>query len=268
MPHAPTSKLLQRVFLGALLLVTLGRAAAAAPDEAPDEPARARAKALMQQGARQMEDRQYDKAVESFTEAYRLVPSPKVQFNLGIAYLSVARYADALQSLEGFLKEDPEAPEASQATARRHIADLRTKVVALSIKSDRPGAALSLDGRSYGPVMFDQPLTIDPGIHALHAVAGSDTVDQTFTAEPGQAMTVTLTFTAAASAPVVLTPIAAAAPPAALVTTGPVGARAPVYRRPWFWVAVGGAAAVAAAVILTLALSKTEYPAADAQVSQ
>src|SRR5579862_6488660 len=131
MPDAPTSKLLHRVFLGVLLLVTLGRSAAAASDEAPDDPARARAKALMQQGARQMEDRQYDKAVESFTEAYHLVPSPKVQFNLGIAYLSVARYADALQALEGFLKEDPEAPEASQATARRHIEELRTKVVAL-----------------------------------------------------------------------------------------------------------------------------------------
>ena len=42
----------------------------------------------------------------------------------------------------------------------------------------------------------------------------------------------------------------------------------PVYHRPWFWVAVGGAVAVAAAVILTLALSKTEYPGADARVSQ
>ena len=266
MPDAPTSKLLQRVVLGVLLLVTLGRAAAAA-DEAPDDPARARAKALMQQGARQMEDRQYDKAVESFAEAYRLVPSPKVQFNLGIAYLSVARYADALQALEGFLKEDPTAPEASQATARRHIAELRTKVVALSIKSDRPGATLSLDGRSYGPVTFDQPLTIDPGIHVLHAVAGSDTVEQTFTAEPGQAMTVTLTFTAAApAAPLAFAPVP---PPSALLATAPPpDAPRPLYRRGWFWGAVGGVAVVAVAVILTLALSKTEYPTANAQVSQ
>ena len=64
-------------------------------------------------------------------------------------------------------------------------------------------------------------------------------------------------------------PIAALPPPLALVTAAPLPERArPVYRRPWFWAAVGGAVAVAAAVILTLALSKTEYPATDAQVSQ
>ena len=213
-----------------------------------------------------MDDRQYDKAVASFAEAYRLVRSPKVLFDLGIAYLSVARYADALQALQGFLDEATDAPAASQATARRHIEELRAKVVTLAIKSDRPGAELTLDGRDYGAVTFDHALTIDPGPHQLRARAGDETVEQAFTAEPGQAMTVTLTFTPAAPAPVVLAPIAAAPPPVALVTA-PI-ARPPVYRRPWFWMAVGGAAAVAAAVILTLALSKTEYPSADAQVSQ
>ena len=83
-------------------------------------------------------------------EAYRLVPSPKVLYNLGIAYLSVARYADALAALEQFLAEATDAPAANQDTARRHIADLRAKVVTLELKSDRPGAELGLDGRGLG----------------------------------------------------------------------------------------------------------------------
>jgi len=229
----------------------------------------------MQEGARQMEDRQYDKAVESFSEAHRLVPSPKVLYNLGIAYLSVARYADALRALEGFLEEATDAPAASQDTARRHVADLRAKVVALEIKSDRPGAELSLDGRGYGAITFDHPLVIDPGPHALHARAGGETVDQAFTAQPGQAMTITLTFTAAASpalgataaagaGALALAPLTAAPEPAALLAAAP--SPRPVYRRPWFWVAVGGGAAVAVAVILALTLSRTEYPAVDAKV--
>jgi len=273
MPDAPTSKS-ARTLCGASLLVALllghiGHVGIAAADPAPppNEAARAQARALMQEGARQMEDRQYDRAVESFTEAHRLVPSPKVLFNLGIAYLSVARYADALQALEGFLKEATDAPAASQDTARRHIADLRAKVVTLELKSDRPGAELSLDGRSYGAVTFDHPLVIDPGVHALHAQAGADQVDQTFTAEAGQPLTVTLTFTPAPP-PIAALP-AAAPPPEAGVAMATSATPAPrsLVRRPWFWMAVGGTAAAVVAVILVVTLSHTDYPAVDARVA-
>jgi tetratricopeptide (TPR) repeat protein len=284
MPKTSISKHACAPFRTLLLLLALRGPVAVAAAEPASEPARAQARALMQEGARRMEDRQYDKAVESFSEAYRLVPSPKVLYNLGIAYLSVARYADALQALEGFLKEAVDAPAASQDTARRHIADLRAKVVALEIKSDRPGAELSLDGRSYGTVTFDHPLVIDPGPHELHARAGSDAVDQAFTAQPGQSMTVTLSFAAAASAvpgtpgattaagagalPFATATAAEAVPqPPALLTAAPAStSQRPIYRRPWFWAAVGGSAAVALAVILALTLGHTEYPTVDAKV--
>jgi hypothetical protein len=275
MPKGSTSKHARVPFWTLLLSMALGGPVIAAPVEPAAEPARAHARALMQEGAQQMDDRQYDKAVESFSEAYRLVPSPKVLYNLGIAYLSVARYADALQALEGFLKEETDAPAANQATARRHVDDLRAKVVTLELKSDRPGADLALDGRSLGAVTFDHPLVIDPGPHDLRARAGEDVVEEAFTAQPGQSMALTLTFTAAPNgAPGPTTAGAqtlALAPPApappALIAAAPAPAPRPVYRRPWFWAAVGGGAAVAAAVILVLALSRTEYPAVDAKVA-
>src|SRR5579872_2020314 len=158
MPRASTSKLAQALVGATLLLWGLRGSVVAGPvEQTPTEEARAQARALVQEGAHEMDDREYDKAVASFQEAYRLVRSPKVLFNLGIAYLSVARYADALQALEGFLAEATDAPPASQATARRHIEELRAKVVALAIKSDRSGAELMLDGRSYGAVTFDHP---------------------------------------------------------------------------------------------------------------
>ncbi|HEV3032971.1 MAG TPA: hypothetical protein VG319_15090 [Polyangia bacterium] len=275
MPKASTSEHTRVPFWTLLLLLAWRAPAAAAPIEPASEPARAQARALMQEGAQQMDDRQYDKAVESFSEAYRLVPSPKVLYNLGIAYLSVARYADALRALEGFLAEATDAPAASQATARRHVADLRAKVVTLELKSDRPGAELALDGRSLGAVTFDHPLVIDPGPHEVRARAGADVVEQAFTAQPGQSMTLTLTFTAAANGAAGATTAGAGtsalAPPApaplALLTATPAPPSArPVYRRPWFWAAVGGGVAVAAAIILVLALSRAEYPAVDAKV--
>jgi hypothetical protein len=263
MPNAATSKCL-RILVAACAGFVATRSARA---DVPEDPSRVRAKVLLREGAEEMEARQYDKAVESFSEAYRLVPSPKVLFNLGIAYLSVARYADALEALEGFLREATDAPAASQETARRHVEELRPKVATLDLTSDRPRAELFLDGRSRGETTFDHALTIDAGPHELRARAGDATTEQRFTAQAGQRVAVALTFTAPPA------PILAAVPPpppAALVSAPPPSASRetpaqPAYRRPWFWVAAG-AAVVAASLIIVLATSGTSYPAPDQTV--
>lgn len=247
--------------LGCVLATGLG-AASAQPTEAPaGDAARARARALLQEGAAFMEERQYDRAVESFREAYRLVPSPKVLYNLGVAYLSVARYADALAALERFLAEATDAPEANRETARRHVADLRGKVATLTLTSDRPLAEVVLDGRSLGEVAMDRPLTIDAGPHDLRAVSNGRAVDQRLTAPAGGRVAVTLTF----EAPPPTAPAPAAAPPALTLTAAPE-APPPLTRRPWFWVAAGGAVALVATVVLVVALSGTQYPNPDATV--
>jgi tetratricopeptide (TPR) repeat protein len=237
------------------------RAQVAAP-EAEADAARTKARALLQEGARFMDERQYDRAVETFQEAYRLVPSPKVLYNLGVAYLSVARYADALAALERFLAEATDAPAANQETARRHVADLRGKVSTLTFTSDRSSGELILDGRSLGEVAFDRPLTIDAGPHDLRAVSQGRLLDQRITAPAGGRLAVSLTFEAPA-APV---PTAPPPPPAALVAA-PDEPR-PLTSRPWFWIAAGGVAAAAATVILVVALSRTDYPTAEQTVSR
>jgi tetratricopeptide (TPR) repeat protein len=248
--------------VGALVLVTATSAARA--QEEPDA-ARVKAKALLQEGARFMDERQYDRAVESFREAYRLVPSPKVLYNLGVAYLSVARYADALDALERFLAEATDAPVANQETARRHIADLRAKVSTLSLTSDRPRGELLLDGRSLGEIALTGDVTIDAGPHDLRVVADGKVVDQRLTASPGERVAVTLTFERPAQAPAAPPP--ATASPAGLTLTAAPAEERPLLRRPWFWAAAGGAVAAAAAVILVIALSRTEYPVPDQTVT-
>jgi tetratricopeptide (TPR) repeat protein len=255
-----TGRALFAAVLGCVLTAGIG-AASAQPNEAPaGDAARSRARALLQEGAAFMDVRQYDRAVESFREAYRLVPSPKVLYNLGVAYLSVARYADALAALERFLAEATDAPEANRETARRHVADLRGKVATLVITSDRPLAELVLDGRSLGEVALDQALTIDAGPHDLRAVSNGRAVDQRLTAPAGGRVTVTLAF----EAPPPAAPAPVKAP--ALTLTAAPEAPPPLTRKPWFWVAAGGAIALVATVVLVVALSGSEYPTPDATV--
>jgi tetratricopeptide (TPR) repeat protein len=243
---------------------------AAADPAPPTEAARTQARALLQEGAREVEQGEYDQAIASFSDAYRLVASPKILFNLGIAYLALDRRADALRSFEGFLREATDAPAASLATARRHVDDLRAKVAELRIASDRPAADLTLDGHPLGPVTFDRPLIVDPGAHDLLARAGRDVVEQTFTAETGRPVNLTLTFAPTrAAAPRAEPPPAPSLAPVAPAATAQLGRslrEPPVYRRRWFWAVVGAGAALAVAAAVTIALSHTEYPAVDERV--
>jgi hypothetical protein len=267
-----------RLCVDPLLAAVLACGLILTPGAAHAEPAepRARAKALLREGARYMEDRRYDKALETFQEAYALVPSPKIQFNLGIAYLSLARYTEALSAFEQFLKDAREAPASSHATARRHIADLRAKVATVEISGDRQTVDIAIDGRSRGSASVGQELTVDPGRHELHATAGGKSVHLHFSIEAGQRQVVSLIFDPpppplTTPLPSTTAPPAAAPAPALLATTAeassqPTVARRPLHRRPWFWVAAGGVLAAATTVILVLALGRTEYPAVDARV--
>jgi hypothetical protein len=250
-----------------LLVVVRPGTVARADTTPPTDDVRAQARALVQEGARAMEAGRSDEAVERFSEAYRLVPSPKILFDLGVVYASVARNADALRAFEGFLREAADAPASSRAAARHHIDDLRAKVVELHITSDRPTADVTLDGRSLGPVTFDQPLLIDPGAHDLAARDGSEVARRAFTAEAGAPVELALTFSTSMPAAPPPSPSAAlsVAPSATLEDVRP-SREPPIHRRRWLWAVLGAGAAVAVAAALAVALSRTEYPAVDQKV--
>jgi hypothetical protein len=262
------------------------QAAAKTPAQAPPD-VRAKATALLREGARMMDEGRYSKALDSFQEAYRLVPSPKVLFNLGVAYTSLSRHAEAVDAFEGFLRQAPDAPPSSRDAARRHVAELRSKVATLALVSDRASGRISVDGRDLGTVPFNRELTVDPGQHQVRATAGDKSVESRVDVAAGSRTALTLTFDEPMAAPVAVPPppaagqatappgLAVVAPPpaAALVVTAPAqmtvtespgisATSRPLYRRPWVWIAGGGVIAVAA-VVLAVSLSGTEYPTAD-----
>ena len=79
------------------LLMLAGHAAAETEAE------RAEAKSLLNQGLKLLEKNDFAGARERFERAYKLVPSPKILFNLGEANLGLGRNAEAVRSFEGFL---------------------------------------------------------------------------------------------------------------------------------------------------------------------
>lgn len=149
---------------GAMVLTST--AAQAERDQAS---AKAAAKTVLARGSRDLELRLYGRALAEFHEAYRIFPSPKIFFNIGLANLYLGRNGEAVQAFETFLAAPSGAPEESVARARTESAALRPKVAAVTVACPQAGVELVIDGRPAGKTPLPRPLYLDPGQHQLQA---------------------------------------------------------------------------------------------------
>jgi len=125
---------------------------------------RTRARALLVEGQKLHDAGEYGEALDRFEKAYALVPSPKIQFNFGLAYNGLDRPADAMRAFQSFLAEAGDAPPANVAKEREYVARLTKRVGPLELDGDTGGAEVSVDGRSFGG---STRVLIDPGPHQL-----------------------------------------------------------------------------------------------------
>jgi len=128
--------------------------------------ARSEARNKLVQGGEFLKRGEYDQALARFQEAYRLVPSPKIFYNFGLAYRGMGRKADALESFERFLAEAPDAAKEARQIATKEKGQLVGQITLLEVKVDLPGAEVFVDGRSYG-TSRTSPIYLDPGPHQL-----------------------------------------------------------------------------------------------------
>jgi len=157
--------------------------------------AKAEAKAKLQKGAQLLQEGEFAQALAQFKDAYELVPSPKIFFNFGIAYAGLGRYSEALESFEKFTAEATDASPANLSEAKQQIDSLTGKVEKVTVTSDRDGASVSIDGRSYGLTPLAHPIYVDPGSHQL-VVQDDRPLLENFTAFAGKEATLVMRFNA------------------------------------------------------------------------
>jgi len=176
--------------------------------EAQTATVRAEAKAKLERGAQLLREGEFAQALAQFKEAYDLVPSPKIFFNFGIAYAGLSRYSEALESFERFTDEAKGASPGNLADARQQIETLNGKVEKVQVSSDRDGAEVSIDGRSYGLTPLAHPIYVDPGSHQLIVQDHDRPLIENFTAFAGKEGTLVMRFNAppAESGPAAGTP--------------------------------------------------------------
>lgn len=224
-----------------------------------------RATSLLRAGAALMDRKDPRGALDKFTEAFRAFPSPKIQFNIGLALQALDRTAAAHHAFSVYLDGAKDDNPARRQEASEHLKALRARLAFVEIKVDLPDVSVSVDGVDAGRTPLPRPLILDPGPHGITFDAGgvAPSATRIVRAEAGGTHEVLVTLK---PAPIPLTmPIATpAAPPALMVQTGPA-ALAPeaeesaFYKRPWFWIVAATVAAGAATAIVLTAGSETSF---------
>jgi hypothetical protein len=159
---------------------------ATTPAQAQEDP-KAVARAKLVEGSDLLKRGEYREALVRFQEAYALVPSPKILYNFGLAYIGLSRNADAIDAFEKFLAEALDAAPELRANAERHRTTLAQQTGSLIVETDVKDAEISVDGRARGTTPAPGPIRLDPGPHQLVVEkAGLPPYTRRMTIEAGQ----------------------------------------------------------------------------------
>lgn len=130
---------------------------------ADDDKARKDAQARFDEGLARVKASDYEGGRLAFTQAYSVLKTREVLFNLALAEFKTKHALDALTHLHTYLK-DPAISEDERNQARRLVVDASTKVGHVALQQS-PGGALHLDGQLVEA--NDGVLDVEPGKHTV-----------------------------------------------------------------------------------------------------
>jgi len=153
----------------AAILVAALLAQASPMIASPD--AKARAKALLNEGAGLYQSGNYAAALEKFKHAYATYASPKIWFNIGQANRDLGRFDESLAAFDKFLIGASDASTGAIADARKAADELKPMLGRLRIECQIPGAEVTIDGKVVGQAPLPDPVWMMPGQHQVTALA-------------------------------------------------------------------------------------------------
>ena len=215
---------------------------------------RSRARALLSDGDRALARRDYNGALAKFQEAFAVVPSPKIQFNFGLAYRGLARHADAHAAFQAFLTGAKDAPADRLKEARALLKEEAAATGRLAVTCNVEGADVLVDERNVGKTPLAE-VVLDPGPHEVVISRGEGALHrERIVLARGETtrLSTTLVVQEKTVQPPPTLAVIPPPPPVPAVQAAPAPASEPVYTRGWFWATVG-VVVVAGAVATYLA---------------
>jgi hypothetical protein len=258
----------------AISIAAIACSAIARAEQTPD-PNVQKADALTHEGTNHFRLNEFDAALKAYKEAYRLAPKSELLYDIGQCYRKLDEKQAALDSFKNFLQESTN--EQQNASVRELVEKLEAAIREESAAKNAPpqgpitqtppspakpllgrirvasvpdGATVRFDDDQKSrtgttPVEFDD---LSPGTRRVFiAKDGYGTVERNVDITAGGNAVVDIQLTPSA------TPDVTAAPPS--MTPEEQHADKPVYKKWWFWTAVGAVAVVGLGVGLGVGLS-------------
>ncbi|MBI5500298.1 MAG: PEGA domain-containing protein [Deltaproteobacteria bacterium] len=148
-------------------VILLGVAATAAAQEGGSS-SRTQAREHYEAGAAAFEASDYPTALRELEESYRLFPSLRTLYSIGLCQQALFDYPAALLSLREYLREGGEeiAPEV-RVQVEAAIVEMARDMGRIEVVVDIAGAAVTIDGRTRGTTPLAEPVDVGPGEHAV-----------------------------------------------------------------------------------------------------
>ncbi|WP_437562023.1 PEGA domain-containing protein [Sorangium sp. So ce542] len=144
-------------------------AAPSAPVPVPEEAcAREEAEGRFRRGRRLFLEGAWGAALAELLESRRLYPTWSATSSAGACLMTLGRFDEALEVLEGSLATYGDAlPAAVKTTAQKQVIALRDRVGTIALVAAEPGAAVVIDGRARGEHPSTAPLRVVAGTHVV-----------------------------------------------------------------------------------------------------
>lgn len=167
----------------------------------------------------------FEAARLKFLQAYAIIKSPDILWNLALAEEKTKRDVDAIRHFRIYL-HDSRIKEDDRVSAQKHIATLATTTGHLEISASM-GASITVDVTyAAGTAPLGDPVDVEPGKHHVTARGTDGTYEQDVNVEAGK--TVRVAFVASGSAGTPTAPVSSSAqPPTAPATSASATGAAP-----------------------------------------
>jgi tetratricopeptide (TPR) repeat protein len=190
----------------------------------------------------------FENALARYQQARQIFPSYKIDFNVGVTLMAMARELEAAREFEQFLLKARKVAEPSMvAEARRRLERLRRRLASVAVACPVSGAVVTVEGAEVGRTPLEGRIYLRPGRYALAVSAsGHETHRQQAALGAGQLLTIIVPWSGhkKPDPPKAVPEYARPTEPEPPVQVR----RRPIYKRWWFWagiVALAGGAATA-----------------------
>jgi hypothetical protein len=246
-------------FLLMALVLGIATPALAAPGPTPaptpgtggvSDEDKAKARVLFKQGIGKFDEGYYQAALSLFSKALALYPNPKIHTRIALCHKWLGSNLKALEHYEKFLKTVPKMPDKPKdrvlyIKVKTEVKNLRNLISQLQIDIRGPtGAEVRINGRLLGTAPLSRLIRLKPGAVNITTISkGFYTFKRDLKLFPSQTQTVKIKMIKIKTKTKII-----------------IRPAKPVWKRWWFWTAIGVVVAGTTGLAVGLTVTSTERP--------